>query len=56
MTGTPTWHPTTVSKDVVSLGDRLAILNLLGVYSYYCNDGDINGWGSLFAEDSIYDI
>jgi hypothetical protein len=53
MTIAPAWHPATVSEDSVAQADRLAILNLLGVYFYYCNDVDIAGWAALFAEDAV---
>ncbi|WP_070153684.1 nuclear transport factor 2 family protein [Sphingobium phenoxybenzoativorans] len=48
-------HPAEVPSSA-QLPDRLAILNLLGIYSAYANDGDLEGWGSLFADDAIFEI
>jgi len=50
-----TGHPADVPS-VAQLPDRLAILNLLGIYAAYANDGDLDGWGNLFAEDAIFEI
>jgi len=36
--------------------DRLAILNLLGIYGAYANDGDFEGWIGLFADDATFEI
>ena len=38
------------------LADRLAILNVLGIYAGYINDADLKGWSDLFADDAIFEI
>jgi hypothetical protein len=38
------------------VADRMAILNLLGSYGSYCNEGNIDGWASLFADDLAFEI
>lgn len=48
-------HPATPPQ-LNQLADRLAILNLLGIYADFANNGDIDGWGSLFADDAIFEI
>lgn len=57
MTGAPAaaGHPGEVPSQH-ELADRLAILNLLGIYGAYANEGDFEGWSSLFAEDAVFEI
>lgn len=36
------------------IADRLEILNLIGAYSHYYDEGDFEAWASLFRDDAIF--
>ena len=45
----------TYQQQQISVDDAVAIQNLLGKYQWFVDDGDQEGWASLFTEDGVFE-